>query len=168
MARIPDNYLGPKARIVLFKKEHGVNGSIETETNQLVVGETLCVMIKATVKVNGQVVATGHAFTSSPEEDKEVEKTETVAVGRALVHAGYPEHDIDISQSDNGQEQTSLKKKSTFLSKLSETKNKEAVETDSEEGEEEPSTEEPNQKEEEAPSKKKMTKEELLAKFSKK
>lgn len=93
MARLPDNYFGPKQRITKLKADYpGTQSSIQTSVVMLPMGEeTLCVLVKAVVTVNGQVIAEAHAFTGEPENDKAVEKAETIAIGRALVNAGYPE-----------------------------------------------------------------------------
>lgn len=120
MGRLPDNYLGPKGRIALFKKDHALKGSIETETLQHVVGENLCITVKALVKVDGVIIATGHAFTSTPEEEKELEKAETTAIGRALVNAGYPEHS-DMGDAEDVEEiEEKPKSKSIFKSRSKE------------------------------------------------
>ena len=100
MTRLPDNYFGPKQRIEMLKKEHGHAASILTVAKDILVGDNLCFLFTATIKINGVDVATGHAFTDSPEEPKAVEKAETIAIGRALVNAGYPETDDTFGEEE--------------------------------------------------------------------
>ena len=98
MAKLPDNYLGPKHRIEMLKKDFGHRASITTEVRDIIVtaadgAQTLCFLVTAHVNLDREIISAGHSFTDSPENNKALEKAETIAIGRALVNAGYPELD---------------------------------------------------------------------------
>lgn len=100
MGRLPDNYFGPKQRVLMLKRDHpGNTSAILTKAEVIQFGESLRLLVKASVMVQGVVVAEGHAFTD-PDEDKAVEKAETVAIGRALVNYGYPEI-LDVDEEED-------------------------------------------------------------------
>ncbi len=129
MGRLPDNYLGPKQRITMLKNDYPKEKSaILTESCAWVVGEALCLLIKASIQIDGKTIAQGHAFTDCPEEAKAVEKAETIAIGRALVNAGYPELD-DGESVEEVEEKKEEKPKRAALGKTSR-KEKEDESTD--------------------------------------
>lgn len=183
--KLPKDYIGPKQRVRMLKKDHA-DSAVVTEVSMQVVGDSLCLLVKASIEVNGKVIATGHAFTAEPEEDKELEKTETTAIGRALVNAGYPETlaESDDPEALEGEEEAPKPvKKSGGLGGLGSkpvskqtsvpVKKPSVVEEDTEEGEEEAESEVQEtavavpvvKAEVTPPQKPKMTKEELLARF---
>lgn len=89
---ISKTYVPVADRIKLFKEEHGIKGSIETETN--IDFKEGAAIVKATIKVDGKILAQGQSFAFGLDDEKSFEKAETVAVGRALAFAGY--------EADNG------------------------------------------------------------------
>lgn len=101
MGRLPDNYLGPKARVSMLKADYPADTSaIRTSITLTEHQGKVAVLVKADILIKKhndvlEVIASGHAFTADPWEEKDIEKAETVAVGRALVHAGYPETTVD-------------------------------------------------------------------------
>lgn len=178
MGRLPDNYLGPKQRIQMLKSDYPKTASaITTDANMVTVGDTLVVMIKASIAVEDKVIATGHAFTGCPEDDKAVEKAETIAIGRALVNAGYPEL-LEEDEADTEEKPTTKtktvpakevdseekpKKSSGLGGKLGVSKPKVEVEKDEEDESAPEEAEEIKTEEVEEP--KKLSREELLAKY---
>lgn len=208
MGRLPDNYFGPKERITKLKADYPKDQSaILTESTAFIVGEALCILIKATIQINGKTVAQGQAFTDCPEDDKAVEKTETVAIGRALVNAGYPEtsdgedlpeeevkeekpkksglgkakkekEDVEETEEsdseDSGEEEAKPKKSKGGLGKLGSKSSstdkggstKDQSDDESEDDEKEDSSEEKEDAKEEVQAKK-LSREELLAKYRK-
>jgi hypothetical protein len=159
VGRLPSNYLGPKGRIQMLKNDYsGDKSSILTEATTVVVGDTLCILVKATIMVLDKVVAQGHAFTDCPEEEKAVEKAETIAIGRALVNFGYPETLDEVEEveekkstksasSAKPKEEAKKETKSTSgLTKLS----KKAEPEDEEDDQEEELSEEEEEEDEES------------------
>jgi len=82
-------YLEVKWRLVWFRDQHPT-GSIATD-----IISTSPVLVKATVAIDGVIVATAHGSAEEPEgkrvvwAGKGIEKAETAAIGRALAHAGF-------------------------------------------------------------------------------
>lgn len=82
-------YLEVKWRLVWFRDQHPA-GSIATE-----IISTSPALVKATVAIDGVIVATAHGSAEEPEgkrvvwAGKGIEKAETAAIGRALAHAGF-------------------------------------------------------------------------------
>lgn len=81
------DYLEVKWRLVWFKDENP-KGAITTEVINQVPA-----LVKAIVKIDGEIVATGHGSATAKSNavwsGREIEKAETAAIGRALAHAGY-------------------------------------------------------------------------------
>lgn len=83
-------YLEIKWRLVWLRELHGDKASVVTE---LIHANDSIIVFKATIAINGEVVATAHG--SAPAQGKgswrgrEIEKAETASVGRALAHAGF-------------------------------------------------------------------------------
>ena len=149
MGRLPDNYLGPKARVQMLKKEYpGDESAVTTEIFLSEMGGKVTVVVQATIKTRNaktgelETVASGHSFTADPWDDKDVEKAETVAVGRALVHAGYPEttDDLDVEEAPVKEEKVVEKKAGLGKAKAAPASKKEEPK---EEVEEEEAPEEP-------------------------
>jgi hypothetical protein len=93
------DYLEVKWRLVWFKEENS-KGSITTE-----ILNTSPVLAKATILIDGVIVATGHG-SATPKgtavwSGREIEKAETAAIGRALAHAGYGTQFTDEDETDN-------------------------------------------------------------------
>ena len=150
MGRLPDNYLGPKQRITMLKNDYPKEKSaILTESCAWVVGEALCLLIKASIQIDGKTIAQGHAFTDCPEEPKAVEKAETIAIGRALVNAGYPE--TDDGEGEEVEEKKEEKEEKPKRSALGKSSKKEKEDESSDESEE--SDSEDSEKEESKPKK---------------
>ena len=82
-------YLEVKWRLVWFRDQHPT-GSIATD-----IISTSPALVKATVAIDGVIVATAHGSAEEPEgkrvvwAGKGIEKAETAAIGRALAHAGF-------------------------------------------------------------------------------
>jgi hypothetical protein len=66
--------------------------------------EKEAVYFKATIHIDGKVVSMGHAMAASLGEDKEFEKAETTAVGRALAFLGYEAEMKDVEVSEERSE----------------------------------------------------------------
>jgi hypothetical protein len=146
MGRLPDNYLGPKQRVTMLKKEYPADTSaVLTEATHIPMGEALCILIKASISMKGTVVATGHAFTDCPEDDKAVEKAETIAIGRALVNAGYPET-LDVEEEEKEYNKpvksSGLGNKSGLGAAKKQEKKEDVEETESDDGEDSDEAEE--------------------------
>lgn len=77
------DYLEVKWRLVWFKDKHGTAGAISTEVISFEP-----VLVKATICLDGVVIATGHgsakAAANAVWTGREIEKAETAAIGRAL------------------------------------------------------------------------------------
>lgn len=140
MGKLPKNYFGPKQRITKLKQDHPkTESAIKTSATCIVVGETITVLIKATVEINDKIVAEGHAFTDRPEDDKAVEKAETIAIGRALVNAGYPET-LDEEDGSEDQDEPAEKKPSKGLGGLGKASKRVKEEIEEEETDDEPAS----------------------------
>lgn len=142
MGKLPENYFGPKQRITALKADYPKEKSaILTDVETLVVGDALCILIKASIILGDVCIATGHAFTDCPEDKKAVEKAETIAIGRALVNAGYPESE-DLPEDEDDTEEPKKQSKGFLGSKTKKKEEKQDDETtdedDSEDSEEEP------------------------------
>lgn len=81
-------YLPVAARLLWFRTDRGDSGSVVTE---LMSADQTVAIFKATVLVDGVVVATGHGtcVPSAGPNGRYIEKAETAAIGRALAAAGY-------------------------------------------------------------------------------
>src|SRR5688500_14912460 len=85
--RVPDDYVSVQKRLELFWSKTGDEaGHVETEIDWRDTGHAL---VRAKVTDHRGSVGIGHAFTTLKDE-KQLEKAETAAVGRALAHLGYP------------------------------------------------------------------------------
>jgi len=84
-------YIPADERIAAFRKDHDLDGAIETEVKHDF--EKECAIVKATIKVKGVIIAQAHALAGDLGEEKELEKTEKTAIGRALHNAGYAASD---------------------------------------------------------------------------
>lgn len=82
--KVKTDYMLVPGRVKWFRDENGTSGAIETSFST--VGEYT--IATARISINGQVVATGSA-TMASFNGRDIEKTETAAVGRALAFAGY-------------------------------------------------------------------------------
>lgn len=87
-----DDYVPVSQRIVQAREKYGDKLYIDTDVSTF--PEQGAMLIKAEVGLwveNGapKRLATGHAFTNDLTEEKIVEKTESVAIGRALANAGF-------------------------------------------------------------------------------
>lgn len=91
-------YLEVKWRLVWFKDENP-KGSVITE-----VLSPVPALVKATVYIDGVVIATGHGSAAAKGNavwsGREIEKAETAAIGRALAHAGYGTQFTDDDESN--------------------------------------------------------------------
>lgn len=150
-----ENYVPVPVRIAKFRSDHKT-GSIETVSQLIIEGDNAVASFKATIKDSeGKVLGTGHSFCSELEEQKEFEKAETAAIGRALAHSGYSaEVEGAGSGSDDEEEEeesSSKKKKKKGLGGLGskkKSKAKDEEEEDEEESEEDETEEEESEEEE--------------------
>lgn len=82
-------YLQVPGRILWFRHDHALDGSIDTEPRFYDNGA----LVLARVIINGVIISTGIATVRSGAgttwAGREFEKAETAAIGRALAHAGY-------------------------------------------------------------------------------
>lgn len=170
MARVPDNYIPVKARILKLKAEHK-DSRVLTET---VTARDDYIIVKASICLEEVVVAQGQALVAVEEADeKGFEKAETVAIGRALTNFGYEdkgeEEETEEEEKPRNSGRNRLKSKSSTKkkSKLKQVDEEEveaeaeeeedlgvpADEEDEDEDTEESSEEETEEEEEEAPAK---------------
>lgn len=114
-----------KERKILIKKEVTMNWEKEAA------------LIKATILLDGVVVAEAHALVPALGDEKEFEKGETSAVGRALVDLGYAAEGDEATQSKSGKseksEKSEKKKGLGGLGKKTEKKEEESSDDDAEE-----------------------------------
>jgi hypothetical protein len=100
---LKEGYVPADAMVTRFRTEVGNGGSIGTEVFSHVLtvegGEQILVnTVKATISVEGKVIATGHAQSAGGEE-KELEKSEKAAIRRALINFGYAGIDPDFEEA---------------------------------------------------------------------
>lgn len=124
---------------------------ITTEAN--VAWDKEAAYFKATITIDGEVKAMGHAMAPSLGEDKEFEKAETTAVGRALAFLGYEADDGGSSSDDDEKEEKEDKPRRGLGSKKSKSsKSSKKSKKDEDESEEEEESEEESEEEEESES----------------
>lgn len=163
---LKEGYIGVTERIAEFRTQHP-KGSIETEVKTELHdmgedGKVLLNTVKATIKdESGKVLATGHDQGEAGNE-KELAKTETAAIGRALVNAGYKA--IDESAAEEVEKEVREAKKESRFSKTEKSgsrfqKAAKAEEAEEEETEEETTEEESSEASEETEEKAETRKE---------
>ena len=119
-------YVEVNERIMYFKENY--KGSIETEIISIIDG--VCIM-KATIKVDGEIVATGHAYEKEGStfinKTSYIENCETSAVGRALglfgigIDASIASFE-EVANAVNNQKQMATAEQISELSSLFEEK----------------------------------------------
>lgn len=87
MSRIKETYVPVHVRVMDARREHKDKLTIKTSITMY--PEQSSALVCAEVLLNGNLLATGHAIATDLDEEKGLEKAESVAVGRALAFAGY-------------------------------------------------------------------------------
>jgi len=77
-------YTNVNARVEVFRKKFGLEYGIDTQISTFEGG----VLTKAYVTKGDNVIGSGHAYASSIGQAKSLEKSETVAIGRAMASLG--------------------------------------------------------------------------------
>lgn len=102
-----DNYVSPMIRVKEFRTDNkDKKVLVNTEVTNISFDKEAA-LVKATLIVDGNVVAVGHAMATELGEYKGLEKAETAAVGRALAFLGYDAEDT----SGDAKETTKIEKK---------------------------------------------------------
>lgn len=146
-----ENYVPVSLRLKQFKEDNKGKETLVT-TEVTVSFEKEAAYFKATITVDGKVVAMGHALAPALGEDKEFEKAETAAIGRALANLGYAAEDEEAESSSSKKSSSKKSSKGGLggLGKLSSKKKvEEEEEADEEEEDEEDSEEESEESEDE-------------------
>lgn len=113
-----DTYIPVPVRIAKFKADHGHKGTIETEIT--INYDKAVALSRAVLKIEDKIVATGHSLADLEEGEKALEKGESVAIGRALVNAGY-----EADSGEGGADDSDAEEKSSRFSKSDSSKSKE-------------------------------------------
>lgn len=142
-----ENYVPVSLRLKQLREDNkGKEVVVETEVTTSF--EKEAAYFKATIKIDGKVVAMGHALAPALGEDKEFEKAETASIGRALANLGYAAEDEDADSSSS--KKSNSKKSSKGLGGLGKKSAKKKDEDEEEESEDEESEDEEESDEEES------------------
>lgn len=148
-----ENYVPVVLRLKQFRDDNK-DKQVLVKTEATVAFDKEAAYFKATITVDGKEVAVAHALAPALGDDKEFEKAETSAIGRALANLGYAAEDEDAEKSSK---KSSSKKSSKGglggLGKKASSKKKdedeEEEEDDADEAEEESEEEDEDESEEE-------------------
>lgn len=135
-----ETYVPVMTRLLKFREDNKAK-KIFIEKEVIVSWEKEAAYVKVTVYLDGEKVAQAHAMAPVLGEEKEFEKAETSAIGRALVDLGYL---ADDGTDDKTEKKSSKKSKGGGLGgkKKSKKKDDDAEEEDDDEDEEESDDEE--------------------------
>lgn len=139
-----ENYVPVTLRLKQLRDDNK-DKQVLVKTEVTVSFEKEAAYFKATIEIEGKVVAMGHALAPALGEDKEFEKAETAAIGRALANLGYAAEDEGADSSSS--KKSSSKKSSKGLGGLGK---KSAKKKDEDEEEEEDDDSEEESEEEES------------------
>lgn len=141
---LKEGYIEVSERVAQFRSNNP-KGTIETEVETVLHdlgedGKILLNTVKATIRDGeGKILGTGHSQGEAGDE-KNLEKTETVAVGRALVNAGYKA--VDETSEEEVQKEVKEARKESRFSKSSDKPKSRFQKAEKEEAAEEEASEE--------------------------
>lgn len=142
-----ENYVPVTLRLKQLREDNK-DKQVLVKTEVTVSFEKEAAYFKATIEIDGKVVAMGHALAPALGEDKEFEKAETAAIGRALANLGYAAEDEDADSSSS--KKSSSKKSSKGLGGLGKKASKKKDEDEDEEEDDEDDSEEEESEDEES------------------